>query len=230
MPLVSDLINEAFLALNAIAAGESITTAEQSDAFLRLQQMMASWSREQLTVPQDVHGTFTLTAGLNSYTLGTGGTLATASQPVRVTGASSVSGNFRSPMRVISFDQFAAEVADEISSTSVLAKVLAADRDSPSINLRVHPVPATSPGSLLLDYWIALTPFVTVGDMVSFPEGYEHALWSNLAVILYPQYGRPGGIDPVLASIAQTSKQALVALNAQILGQTQAPPAPQRGG
>lgn len=217
--LVSDIINQAFLDLNVVAPGEGITTAEQTDAFLRLNQMIASWSREQLTVPQLVHQIFTPTAGTFAYTLGTGGTLASSSAPVRVTGATSYSGNFRSPVRIVSHEEFGATVGDDAGSTAVLVKVLAADGDSPNINVRLWPTPAAGPGSLEITYWAALAAFATVGDSVTLPEGFEDALHFNLAVRLYPQYGRQGGIDQVLASNAQTTKAALVQLNAQILGQ-----------
>jgi hypothetical protein len=128
-------------------------------------------------------------------------------------------------MRVLGFDEFEATVKDELGTSSVLATILAADRDSPSINLRVFPMPASGPGSLWLDYWIALAQFGSVSDTVDLPTGYEDALHFNLALRLYPQYGRPGGIDPVLAANAQISKAALVDLNSQIIGRPAAPPA-----
>lgn len=223
MALVSDLIIEAFLDMGAIAPGELPTTAEQSDAFLRLNQMIKSWAIEKLTIPQYAHTSFTPTAGITAYTLGTGGSFATAARPIRVTGATSVSGNFRSAVEVMSFEKFGATVADPMGSSAVLALKLAADGAYPSINLRVFPVPAPGPGSLLIDYWTALAAFATVGDTVNLSEGIEDALHFNLAIALYPQYARAGGIDPVLASNAQNSKAALVALNADILGLTPPP-------
>lgn len=228
MSLVSDIITQAFLDMGAYAPGETMTSLEQTDAFLRLNQMISSWSTEQLTMPTMLHTSFTLTAGTNLYTLGTGGTLVTAARALRVIGAQSVFGNFRSALKIISFDRFAAEVSDPLAGSTVLAAVLAADGSFPSINLRVHPMPAASPGLLWLDYWSALAQFVTVGDTINLPDGWNDALHFNLAVRLYPQYARAGGIDPVLASNAESTKAALVKLNADILGMTQAPP--QQGG
>jgi hypothetical protein len=228
--LVSDIINEAILDLAGIAPGESLTTAELNDAFARLNAMIASWSTEGLTVPYFSHTAFTITQGVSVYTLGTGGSLVTTARPMRVSGASSVSGNFRSAMKVVGFDQFAAEVGDPIASSTVLAKVLAADGSSPSINLRVFPVPATSPGTLWLDYWMELAQFATTGDSVTLPDEFVDALHFNLAVRLYPQYARAGGIPPELAANAQSTKQALVARNSAIQGlDQQAPPAPGGG-
>jgi hypothetical protein len=228
MALVSDLLNQAFLDLGAIAPGDSNTTLELSDAFLRLNQLIKSWSTEQLTVPSMTHQSFAVTAGTDAYTLGPAGTLVTALRVLRVTGASSRQGNFRSAMHVMSFEQFAATIEDPMSSATVLAKVLAADGAFPLINLRVYPMPATGPGALWLDFWSAIPAFVAQTDAITLPEGWERALHLNLAVDLYPQYGRTGGIDPSLLGLAQASKASLVKLNADILGAPQAPP--QGGG
>jgi hypothetical protein len=225
MALVSDIINQALMDIGGYAVGETMTSAEQADAFMRLNQMLDSWSREQLTLPNYLHTSFAMIAGTSVYTLGTAGTLVTAAVPLRVTGAASVSGNFRSNCRVISFDQFASEVSDPMSSTSVLANTVAADGSFPNINIKVFPVPAAAPGTLWLDYWSAIAQFITVGDTLNLPAGWQDALHFNLAVRLYPQYARAGGIDPVLAANAQSSKGALVALNAQILGEQQQAPA-----
>lgn len=220
--LVSELITQAFLDLGGIATGETITGAEQADAFLRLNQMIKSWSTEELTVPTKTHTGFAMVTGTVAYTLGTAGTLVTAGRVLRVTGASSVSGNFRQACDLLSFEQFAAQVSDPLGSQSVLAKVVAADGSFPSINLKVFPVPAAGPGTLWLDYWMAIAAFAAVGDTITLPEGWEHALHFNLAVSLYPQYARASGIPPELAANAQQSKGSLVALNQSILGQGQA--------
>jgi hypothetical protein len=222
--LVSDLITEAFIDLGEITPGRTINTLEQADAFLRLNQMLAQWSREQLTVYTVEHDVLALTAGTNLYTVGTGGTLVSTANPVRITGASSVSGNFRQSMRVMSFERFAVEIEDDLSSASILAKVLAADIAYPKINVRVHPMPAPNPGNLLLDYWAALSAFVTVGDTVSLPPGFEEALHFNLALRLYPGYVNAGTPSlAVIEGLARSSKAAIIELNAQVLGERMDP-------
>ncbi len=224
MSLVSDLINQSFLDLGAVAPGEGITTAEQSDAFLRLNQILGQWSKEQLSVYTMVHGNWPLVAGTTVYTLGTGGSLSTAAVPMRVTGAAGVSGAFRGPIEVVSWDAFDARVADGQGEVSVLPEILAADQAWPSINIRVHPTPAAAPGTLWLDYWTPLLAFATVGDTIALPPGFEAALHWNLALNLYPQYARPGATADVVAGMAQSTKASLVALGAGVLGQT-----PQQG-
>lgn len=226
--LVSDIITEAFLDLAAIDPGVAITTAEQTDAFLRLNQLIASWSTEQFTVFGATHTALTVTAGTGTYTVGTGGTLVTAARPVRITGAQSVSGSFRQSVEVISWDEFASRISDPIGATSVIPKVMAADQGFPSINIKLFPTPAASPGTLWLDYWVAITAFATVGDTVTLPPGYERALHLGLAVELYPQYSKKADFA-ALKGMADAAKNSLMQLNMQILG-TQAPSSPASAG
>jgi len=219
---VADLITEAMLDLNAIAPAETITTAEQTDAFMRLNQMLATWSNEQAMVYKVYHQSFALTAALATYTVGTAGSMVSTADPVRITGAAGVSGNFRSPCKLLSFDQFEAQVNDGQSTTAILPSVVAADNAYPSINIKVWPTPSAG-GNLLLDYWAALTAFSAVSDVISMPPGYENAIQSNLALLLYPQYGTRT-TDNRLASIAamaKSSKDAIIAKNAAIFGMGQ---------
>lgn len=217
--LVSDLINLAFLSLNEITVGRTIAAPEQADAFVRLNELLDEWSVEQLMIPSPFHGSFALTAGTSFYYLGTAGTLITGAQPIRVTGASSVLGTFRSPVKVVSWEAFDAEVEDRISTTSQLAKVLAADGASPTINLQVFPTPAANPGALWLDYWTALQQFATVGDTVNVTAGFLAAMHYGLALKLHPLYARPGATSlDYIAAKAAAAKAKLAELAAAILG------------
>jgi hypothetical protein len=215
---VFQVILDAFVDLKQIVPGELVTAAEQADAFARLNQMLASWSIEKWMVPSFEHRSFALTAGTTDYTLGTGGSLVTPARPIRVTGAASVAGNFRSAVKVVGYDQFAAEVGDEAAAADVLAKILAADGTSPSINVRVFPVPAASPGQLQLDYWSAIAAFNTVADQISLPLEFKDALHFNLAVRLHSIYWPKRAIDPVLLANAEATKGAIADLHRRILG------------
>lgn len=215
MAQVSDLINEAFLDISAIAAGQTITAEELSDAFMRLNQMLDSWSNEQVSVFTEQHQSFVLTAGTASYTMGPSGALSTAARPVKVLGASSVSGAFRQPVKVISFGTFDRMIENPLGVTSVLAQAIATDNSFPLINVKVFPTPASSPGNLEIDYWTPLAQFVSTTDVVSLPPGFEDALHFNLAVRIAPQYGKQP--NALLMANAQMTKQAITEVNASIL-------------
>jgi hypothetical protein len=216
MALVSDILTEAFLDLGLISPGQTITSEEQTDAFLRLNQMLKSWSNEHVSVFTESHSSYALVAGTSAYTIGTGGTFVTSARPVKICGASAVSGAFRVPVKVMSFEDFHAEIDDSRGITSILPQAMARDNSFPSINLKVFPTPATSPGNLEIDYWTELTAFATVGDTVTLPPGFEDALHYNLATRLYPQYARQAGIDQALVLNAQLTKTSITALAASV--------------
>jgi hypothetical protein len=233
MALVSDLIQESFLDLNEITVGRTIAVPEQTDAFMRINQLLDEWSAEQLMVPTAAHVGYVLTPGTIDYTLGVGAAFVTATQPIRVFGAAATYGNFRSGVKVMSFERFDAEISDPLSKVANLTKFLAADGSSPFINLRVHPVPAATAGTLWLDYWMALTQFATVGDTVNMPVGFQSALHWGLALKLHPLYARPGAASlEYIAAQAAASKAKLAELNAAILDTRLGiePGAPARGG
>lgn len=228
----ADLIQESIADIGALAAGQSISTSAQTDAFLRLQQMIDSWSIDPLLALYQVqHGTLSLTANTNTYTVGPSGSLSTSASPVRVTGVSAVSGNFRQGCRLVSFDEFAKEVSDGESTTATLPKLVAADTAYPKINLKVWRMPGTSPGSLEINYWIPMPAPVTVTDAVSLPPGFQLAIQKNLALKLYPQYARERGVDPVLVKDAADSLEYIRNVNRSMLAEgiaqqaTLAPPA-----
>jgi hypothetical protein len=221
--LVSDLITEAFLDLGLISPGQSITTEEQTDAFLRLNQMLASWSTEHTSVFTEQHGSFNLTAGTDGYTMGPSGTFSTSARPVKICGVSAASGLFRVPVKLVSWEDFHALVSNDRGVTSILPQALAADNGYPLLSLKVFPMPAAGAGTLDIDYWTPLSKFSTVSDTVDLPPGFEEALHFNLAVRLYPQYSRNNGIDQALLLNAQNSKAGITALTASVLGNAAQP-------
>jgi len=224
--LVSDIINQAMEDLGVIRPGESISGALQASAFLVLQQRWALNCLEELFSTQRYHQSFTLAAGTSVYTVAaSGGSLTSTVYPIRIVGWRSVSGSFESSGQVVSFEEFEGKVANAFAESSVLAKMVAADGGYPLKTIRVFPVPATSPGSLILDYYGQMTQFAAVSDSLAFAPGYEDFLHNDLAVALYPRYARAGAQSlQALAANRQSSLGIITALNAAIQGKVQAPP------
>lgn len=219
MSTFASLINQALVDLGALKPGATPSTTIRDDCFTRLQQMWAGWGLDETITNAQYHQAFTLSAGQPNYTFGqVGGTLVATATPVRVYGAESVSGNFRSPVKVVSFSQFDAQVQDALGSQAVLAQIMACDNAYPVMNLRVFPVPASGAGLLYIDYWGSMAPFVTVTDTVTLAPGFEDALHFNLAMALLPQYGRVGVDATAIAANAAGSLGRIQTLNRQILG------------
>jgi hypothetical protein len=98
---------------------------------------------------------------------------------------------------------------------------VAADTSYPLINVRVFPPPSNTPGTLELAYYTPVTQFVTVGDTISLPQGWQDMLHFNLAQRLYPQYPRPSNMQ-MIWDMAQRTKAALMVENAMAAPQPQA--------
>lgn len=227
---VSDIITSAFVNLAVIRPGETIDATTMRDpAFIVLQQVWSGMSAEPTMAYLVYHQAFTLVAGTETYTVGTGGTLVSTARPVQILGWQSASGNFRNGGRVISFDELRALAKDNLGATSVIAQAVAADMLFPAINIQVFPKPATAPGTLTLDYTSPLVPFAAVTDVLALPDGYEAMLTFNLALALAPQYARQSGVPAALAANAQNSKALIAAKNGSILGLQQAGPIQQGG-
>lgn len=222
--LVSDIITEAFILLGVLQPGGSITTAMQTDAFLRLNQIWLSLGTDQGITNARYHQTLTVTAGTDAYTFGTGGTLVATAAPVKIEGAQSRSGNFIGNVRVMSFADFDVAVQSRLGERSILAQMLACDNSYPSINIRVFPMPDTSPGSLVLDYYGVMAAFSSVSQSLSLAPEFEQLLYTQLALMLYPQYSRVASTTAeFIAGLAAAALSTVRAKN-QIGG---APAAPQ---
>lgn len=218
---VQRLINLAFLDLNAIASGETPSAAESTDALDLLNHIISGWNSEELMAFEQRHQTFFLTPTVTQYTIGPGGSWATTARPGRVTGATSIFNPFRQGMKVMGFPEFAAATANQTGRSDTLPSLLAVDNGSPLITAQVFPPPAAV-ATIELHFWLPITAFVALTDVIALPQAYERALRLALAIELYPQYPRSGGIDPVLAANAGAAKKAIQDLNAAILGATTA--------
>lgn len=229
--LVSDLIVQAFINLAVIQPGEGITSTMQTSALAYLLQMQAGWVAEDLMNFNAVELGFPLTANVDGYTLGIGGTFDTFAQNItRVTSWGARSGNFTSGGNISTIDQFHA-AQNAKAAIAVLPELVAADNHYPLITIRVYPFPTPVYGSgtmatLLLKGWYQTPAFGALSDSVdNLPPGYQAALHFNLAIALSPQFSRVGGVTPELAANAQTSKGIIVAKNAAVLGYSQQQPA-----
>lgn len=212
--LVSELITQSFLDMGTIQPGEVITADMQSDAFTRLNQLLGSLSAEGTTAFNQIMQNFVLVAGQPAYTLGVGGTFGTLTRAQRATAwRASYGGILSRGGMVLSIPDFDAQAMQHGGELASIPQIVGADTAFPLVNLRVWPPPSAQPGLLELAYWTPVTAFVAPTDVIALPQGWEDMLHFNLAIKLYPQYARQGGIPPELAANAQNSKLALVQQN-----------------
>lgn len=210
------IINQSFQDLKVLAPGGSVSPTVEADAFVYLNQLMSSLSIESPMAFNQVRQTFSLVYATVAYTLGSGGSFATTGgkRAVKVTSwRANYGGVLGSGGAPLSMEEFGAQAKQMIGESAPIPALVGVDTAYPLINVRIHPPPSFVLGTIELGYWTPITQFATVTDVLAFEDGFEEMLHFNLAIILYPQYGRQGGIDPVLAANAQNSKAKIVAMN-----------------
>jgi hypothetical protein len=214
MPVtVSDLIHSSMRLIGAIAAGETLETEELNDAFVSLNQMIASWNTEGASLVARKQLTLPVPSG-NHYLLPT--------RPIRIDAASvSISGR-DCPLELV--DAAGWESITEKGMLSVEIKKLYCDYGYPTSTIAIWPTPRTGDGILEMWVYAAITQFATVNDTIDLAPGYEIALRYNFAIALLPEYPR-SQVDPTLPAQAQNYKTSIVQLNAgnHMRSQTQAP-------
>jgi len=212
MSTVSDLIHSSFRLIGAIAAGETLETNELNDAFVSLNQMLASWNTEGASLVGRQR-TLISVFQQNSYPLNM--------QPVRIVAASVNSGGIDAPLEIV--DAAGWESVPEKQATSVYVKKLYCDYLFPVSTVYIAPQPRLS-GTLEIWMYALLSQFNTVSDTINLPPGYEQALRYNFAMAILPEYPRSQA-DPSLPAQAQMYKASIVQNNAgnQMRSQSQSP-------
>jgi len=204
---VQDLIDRSLRLIGVIAAGETPASIERDDALISLNGILANWNAQQLPLYAVSMQTVSLT-GASTYTL--------ATRPRRIKSAQVVTtaGGTQAPALVDAVGW--ASVVDK-TRTGLFAEVLYCDYAYPSATISMSPRPTA--GTLEVYSYTPLTQFASLATTIALPDGYERALTYALALELAPEYGRP--IDQAVLGVAGESKQAITALNALVLGETQ---------
>lgn len=204
MATVRDLINGSLRLINVLAEGETASANQHSDALSVLNQMIESWSLENLIIYSTTREEFTLTVSDGSYTIGSSGDFNTT-RPVEIERAmiedQSNTPTMEYPLELITPRQWA-EITTKDLSSSIPTK-LYYDPTYPLGTLNLWPVPSVA-NKLVLYSKKALTEFTSINNTISLPPGYMKALRFNLAVELAPEYGKEA--SQTVVSIAVDSK------------------------
>src|SRR5579872_6037210 len=212
---VLDLITRAATRVGILQQGETLNGSESTDAFNALNDMLDAWNTDRLNIYTVGQAQYALTATVQAYPIGpTASAPFNVNRPVLIQSASIIlpGTTIRQPMRIMTSAEFPR--IKERGLTGVLPDKLYCDYAAPNATLYVHPIPSGTP-TLELYAWSALAAFVTLQDTVTFPPGYVEAIVFNLALKLAPEYGQQ--VDSLIAQTAMGSKQAMRALNAQML-------------
>lgn len=209
MGTAADIIRGAFKILGTLAAEETPSASEESDALTTLNDMIDSWNNERLALWATLRSTHTLTSGLNPHTIGASGTFNTT-RPVRIDRASITpagSAGTETPLALLSDAEWQETQNKTASGTPAALWVESA---YPLMKLHLNPVPGAA-DTLVLYTWQQIGRLVATSTTFDMPPGYTRAIKFNLAKELAPEYGVALSADAV--AVADESKAALKRLN-----------------
>jgi len=157
MPTASELIHSSMRLIGAIAAGEALETAELDDALVTLNQMLASWSTERVTVYEIRMDSFAMT-GAQSYTMGPAGVFV-AARPTQIVAARASSGNYGRGLTIVDVNRWT-EILERGGAVNLPMKAFV-DYAFPLATVHLWPVPAA--GTMIELY--------TLQEYTTFPDG-----------------------------------------------------------
>ncbi len=206
-----DLIKGSLRLLGAISTGETPSADEITDGLTLLNEMLDSWSNENLLVYKKDIEKFTLVPGTQSYSIGVGGNFNTAN-PIKLELAmielQDSPDLIACPMDVITVHQWS-EIADKSLESAIPTRIYL-EKGHPLSTVYLWPKPSVA-NKLVLTSWKPLSTLATSNTEVILPPGYLRALRYNLALELAPEYGKePSGS---LISSAQEAKENIKRTN-----------------
>jgi len=203
-----DIVTRALKTLGVLAAGETPTAEDASDALDALNDMVDSWQLERLFIHEIVRTVKTLAASTATYTIGTGGAI-NVTRPTWIDAARVIldlaaTTPTEIPIEVFS-DQKWQDIRQKTLTSSLIQGIWFDHAWSAGLGLiYVWPIPTTGTTRLVIYApGLAVGAFVDLNTDYTFPPGYRDALHYSLAVRLAPEFGKP--LDGLVAQLAVDS-------------------------
>lgn len=225
MTTALDCITDSLEKIGSYAPGETLTDADAQRALTVINDMLDSWSNENLTCFAFVQQSFPVVAGQNQYLIGpyTGsGPMPdiNATRPTRIVhgpgAAFLLDQNYnRYPVDVVPQDYWN-QIWNLQQVTSNLPNVLFYDPQWPYGEINLYPMPNYSGYVMNFNYWNPFTEFTDLYTNVALPPGYVKAIKDCAAIELGP-YFKPDNWNPssILLQIAAKSKGNVKRANLQ---------------
>lgn len=213
MSSARDIIQDALERLGIYAPGETMTDADASRGFIKLNDMLGQWGDDYLFVYQLVPTTFTLVIGTAQYTIGATGT-PTISQP-RPTKINSGPGAATATISAVTtlvnvVSAIEWQSIESISPGNGTPGNLYYDPTYPNGTLNVSPTPNIG-GTLTFQAWQPIRAFTSLDNPASstnYAAGAEETMKANLAIELKPFFSDTP-MNPAVSLAAAESKLAL---------------------
>jgi len=193
-----------------IGRDDTPTTSQLLQGYNALNDLLESWSLENMMVLYDTLESFTLVAGTGEYTYGAGGTLNSA-RPVTIRDECFIrSGDYDTPVKLVHLAVYRSITNKSLNGSP---EIIAINPEYPLAKVFLFPVPSEA-CSLYIKASKQLTTFSDQTTAVALYPGYGRALISNLAVELCSDYGKK--ILPSLTYTAGQSKGVIKVHNSKL--------------
>ena len=189
------IIKRALQQSGVLTKNESPSGDEASDALDTLNNLVSSWSNDNLLIYARLSESFPYVGGKASYTIGEGGDFNTP-RPLQILSAFTRIGSIDYKMSIINGIAYDGITQKDISSS--IPEVIFYDGNNPLGTITIYPEPTT--GTLHIRTEKELASFTTLDTDLDLPPGWERALIYNLALELGPEYGQP--VNQVVYEIA----------------------------
>ena len=206
-----DIINGALRVLQVKSSDVVLTAQEADDALDCLNTMIDSWSTESLMLYHVTAETFNITANVNPYTFGAGGTF-NSDRPIEIEQATVKVGGVDQQIKIIAYDDYAAILLKSL--VAGYPQELYIDATFPLSTLYFYPVPNVNT-TVTLYSRKALTQFANLTSTFSLPPGYARALKFCLACEIAPEYQTTVGND--VLKLAASAKSNIKRVNKRVL-------------
>jgi hypothetical protein len=211
MTTALDLITDALVEIGVAQAGQALAPEDAELGLRKLNQLLQRWANDRLTLPVITTISVPMT-GAASYTIGPTGAVV-ASRPLSVDAATAVdNGGTEYPVNTLTralWDCIAVKAVDGGPPSDVWYEAIIG-------NGRINVYPRSSGYTLKLQCLTLLTSFSVLATAVSLPEGYESAIYLNLADDLASSFGRQLSADSrrraagALRAIKRTNAEPLL--------------------
>ncbi len=180
-----DLITGSARLLGVLFKSEQLSADEANDGLIALNDMLDTWSNDDLMTYAFTLESFPLT-GAATYTIGTGGNFNT-SRPINIATAVVRMASIDYPLDIITQQEYQTEISIK-SITSPIPQFLTYDNNYPLGNISIYAVP-TAGSTLRMLSNKPLSNISALTTVVDLPPGWKRAIKNNLAIDMAPEFG-----------------------------------------
>jgi hypothetical protein len=180
-----DIIKRAMRICGVIGQNETPTSSEADDGLVALNDMLDSWSTDRTYIYSILQENFPLSAGVVTYTIGTGGTFNT-NRPVAIDNVFIRLNGADFPVKEINSQDYNSITVK--TSNGGIPQYYFYNPAFPLATISLWGAP--SAGTVIyLNTWQQMTQFADLATDYSLPQGYTRALVYALAMEIAPEYG-----------------------------------------